>query len=275
MGWWRWEAFDPGAFYDRDYFQSAAAAKGYSDYAALEPGVRRTSRARLRRISGLLAHRSKPDRNEWIIARNTVSEREPSAPRLLDLGCGTGVFLDEARSAGFDVEGVEVSAYAADQARARGLVVHGAPLDTIDFASADFDVVTLWDVIEHVPDPMATLEQAAAALRRGGVLALSTGDVTSLCARLSGAHWHLFTLPEHLCFFSPRALRSMLRACGLRVARETREVNWVPVGYILERLTKSLLGRHLRLPHLPLSGLVLPATLGDVMGIYAVKPEGV
>lgn len=252
LAWWAWEAFDPAAFYDRDYFQSAASSKGYSDYAALEPGVRRTARARLRRISRLLGHR--PVR------------------ALLDLGCGTGVFLDEARRAGFEVSGVEVSPYGAAVAAERGLSVRRAALNDVELEPSSCDAVTLWDVIEHVPDPAETIARAAGALRPGGVLALSTGDVTSLCARLSGRRWHLFTLPEHLYFFSPASLCMLLQRAGLRVRRITREVNWAPLGYAVERLSKSLVGRHVRLPMGPLARLVLPATLGDVLGVYATRP---
>lgn len=249
LGWWPWDAFDPAGFYDADYFQSETAPQGYNDYRSMEPGIRRTARARLRRLARL----------------------KPGGPgRLLDLGCGTGVFLDEARRAGWDVAGVEVSAYGVEEARRRGLAVERATADEAELAPGSFDCVTLWDVIEHVGDPRRVLRVAAAALRPGGILALSTGDVTSLCARVSGAAWHLFTLPEHLFFFSPASLRLLMGQVGLRVVNVTREVNWVPLAYIVERLSKSL-----RLPawprRLPGTGWSVPATLFDVLGVYAVR----
>jgi SAM-dependent methyltransferase len=258
LGWWNWPAPDPGSFYDRDYFQSDEVAKGYDDYRSLEPALGRTSRARLRRIGGLLS----PD------ARAAASR-----PRLLDLGCAAGYFLDEARRANWEVRGVEVSDYAAACARARGLEVTCAPLEELSLPAAAFDCVTLWDVLEHVRDPADVLTAAARAVRPGGVVALSTGDITSLCARLSGPRWHLFNLPEHLFFFSPPALRRLLRRAGCQVRRITREVQWVPLAYVLERLRKPLRNsppakRRRRAP-----SWVVPATLFDILGVYAIRAD--
>jgi SAM-dependent methyltransferase len=254
LGWWAWPPFDPGAFYDQDYFQSGAQPKGYDDYAGLEAGVARTALGRLRRIA-----RFAPPR---------VGDRR----RLLEIGCGPGVFLASARDAGWEAAGVEVSAYAADQARRRGFDVICQPIEELQLATAAYDCVALWDVIEHLRDPVGVLDAAARALRPGGVLALSTGDVTALCARLSGPRWHLYSIPEHLYFFSPSALTRLLARSGCRVVRITREVYWAPVTYLCERLQKSLgwpASAARRIARL--RGWVLPATLGDVLGVYAVR----
>jgi len=259
LGWWNWPAFDPQSFYDRQYFQSADVSRGYDDYTSLQAGLARTARGRLRRISRLLP---------------PTAETRGSPGRLLDLGCAAGYFLDEARRAGWQVRGVELSPYAAQRARERGLDVTQAPLEQFPLPTASFDCVTLWDVLEHVRDPAGVLAGAARAVRPGGVLALSTGDVTSLCARLSGRHWHLFTLPEHLYFFSPQALRRLLERVGCRIQRVTREVQWVPLAYVLERLRKPLtaLERSRRTVSRP--SWVVPATLFDVLGVYAIRAGG-
>jgi len=253
LGWWNWGSFDPARFYDHDYFQSPTASRGYSDYGALEPGLRRTARDRLQRIG------------RWLATHGET------APTLRDLGCGTGVFLDEGR-ARFQVSGVEVSAYASQLARARGLdVVQGAVEDDATTPGA-YEVITLWDVIEHLRDPVGVVTMAARGLKPGGVLALSTGDLGSWCARLSGASWHLFNLPEHLFFFTPRSLVLILERAGLIVRQTVREVNWVPLRYVVERLTKTFSGRDRMLPLGFLGDRVVPATLGDVLGVYAVRP---
>lgn len=252
LGWWPWPAFEPGAFYDRDYFQSERSAKGYRDYASMEAGVRRTARARLKRIARL------------------APIPHGAARRLFEIGCGTGLFLDEARRAGWEAEGLEVSAFAADVARSRGLPVTCAPAEHGAIEPGTYDCVALWDVVEHLRDPARTLVAAAAGLRAGGVLALSTGDLSSLCARLSGRHWHLYNLPEHLYFFTPLALRRMLEQAGCRVRRVVREVNWSPLRYVVERLEKKLVGR-LPLGALRSASVVVPATLLDVIGVYATR----
>jgi SAM-dependent methyltransferase len=186
--------------------------------------------------------------------------------------------LDEARGAGWQARGVEVSPYAVAEACGRGLEVTLGCAEDLALGRALLDCVVLWDTIEHVRDPAGVLHRASAALRPGGVLALSTGDVTSLCARLSGPRWHLFNLPEHLYFFSPAALQRLLARVGCVVVRITREVNWLPVRYLLERVRKSPgdLGNVMRhaaalLMSSPLAHTVVPATLGDVLGVYAVK----
>lgn len=251
LGWWDWPPFDPREFYDESYFQSPDAPKGYADYASLEAGICRTARARLKRIGRLLrADRSRPR-------------------RLLEIGCGTGLFLEEAARAGWSCEGIEASAYAVGRARERRLrVTHGA-VEGQAIPRGEFDCIALWDVIEHIRDPAGAIRSAAGGLRPGGVLALSTGDVTSLCARISGAAWHLFNLPEHLFFFSPGSLNRLVTQAGLRTAQLSREANWVPVSYLIERLVKPLGGRAPR----ALSGgaWVVPATLLDVLGLYAVR----
>lgn len=248
MGWWDWPAFDPAGLYDRDYFQSDAVDKGYNDYARLEPGIRRTARARLRRLTRLApAHASTPR-------------------SLIDLGCGTGVFLDESRAAGWSARGYEVSAYGVEQARGRGLDVQRAELESLALPPAECDAVTLWDVIEHVRDPRAVIAAAASALRPGGVLAISTGDIASLCATLTRARWHLFNLPEHLYFFSRSALHTLLRNAGCEPVETVREVNWVPLAYVRERLKKSL---GFAPPTLGLRDVLVPATLFDIVGVYA------
>jgi SAM-dependent methyltransferase len=259
LAWWDWPPFDVTAFYDQTYFQSERSEKGYDDYASLEPGVRRTARTRLARLAGL---------RRKFASRLLADGR---APRLLEIGCGTGCFLDEAVKQGWDADGIEVSEYAAAQAVQRGLAVVCGPIEDIDVPSEEYDCVALWDVIEHVRDPRQTIRTAAAALKRGGLLALSTGDITSWCARVSGRRWHLFNLPEHLYFFSPRSLELLLAAAGCRLIETIREVNWVPVAYLAERLAKPLglattAARRLR-------GLrwVVPATLRDVIGVYAVR----
>ncbi len=264
LGWWNWPQFDPAGFYDRDYFQSAEATKGYDDYAALEPAARLTARARLRYIRRV---------------RPGPSGTSPGA-RMIELGCGTGCFLDEARRAGWEARGLEVSEYAARVARARGFPVECAELEDAHrlFGTRSADCVALWDVIEHVRDPRAALLTASALLAPGGLLALSTGDLLSLCARFTGAQWHLFNLPEHLFFFTVESLRRLLQAAGLRLLRVRREVNWIPVRYAIERLRKPLGLRHEAAPDFPKSGwrqaldsAAVPATLLDVIGCYAAR----
>jgi SAM-dependent methyltransferase len=251
-----WEpgaAFDAGALYAAGYFEGAGHAAGYDDYAALEPALRANFARRLRALGA-------PPR---------------AGARLLDLGPAYGFAVDEARRAGWRAVGLELSraaaARAARVAGPGGIAVGDA--QRAPFAAASFDAVTLWDVVEHLPDPHAAMAEVARLVRPGGRVALTTGDVGSLAARVSGSRWHLYTLPEHVFFYSREGLRRLLAAHGLRVERIAAEGARFPLGYLVERLRKSLLGRTARAPlRFPGAGLAVPVNLFDVVTVHAVRP---
>lgn len=106
-------------------------------------------------------------------------------------------------------------------------------------------------------------------LRPGGGLALTTGDVESLVARLSGERWHLYNFPDHFYFHTERSLRRLAERAGFRVVGIHREAMCISLQYAVERLTRSYLrdvGRH---AGRCLPKLIFPVTLHDVMTMYA------
>src|SRR3954463_9326338 len=167
-----------------------------------------------------------------------IAEQGP-AGRLLAVGCGPGLLLDEARTAGYDVVGVELSRESAQHARdALGLDVHEVALEDFDDAGG-FDVVVLADVIEHVDDPVGAIGRCADLLRPGGVVCVVTPDPSSATARLAGRRWWGY-LPAHTCLLPRRTLRELLIGAGLVVAghappvRTSAPRRWV--GGLAERL---------------------------------------
>ncbi len=156
----------------------------------------------------------------------------PGSPgRLLDVGCATGIFLDLARGAGWDVAGVELSerhaAYARDDF---GLEVWQGDFLAAPFPPGSFAAVTMWDFLEHVLDPPAVLAQARRLLAPGGVLMVFTIDTSSLfntagdlLHRLSGGRatrpLELLYDYRHNYYFTHAALARLLAAASLRVVR--------------------------------------------------------
>lgn len=143
-----------------------------------------------------------------------VGRFQPPPARLLEIGSGYGLFLAAARDRGFDVRGVELSRTGAEHARLRlGLEVFcgqlaDAPVDVAD-------VVCFWDTLEHVPDPLAFLQQVRRRLTPDGVFALSVPYFSSLPARLLGPKWWTLKPEQHIWHFTPATLRLVVARAGL------------------------------------------------------------
>lgn len=154
-----------------------------------------------------------------------ISRVVPSG-RLLDVGCGVPIFLDLARSAGYTVQGIdsvpEIARIARDDF---DLLVDTAPFDRCGLEGASFDVITMWDFLEHLPDPVDALMRSQRLLRPGGVLFVSVPNHRSV---LHGVAAWLGKLPyrrslemvdklyhfSHVCVWSPRSIETALTAAG-------------------------------------------------------------
>jgi SAM-dependent methyltransferase len=138
---------------------------------------------------------------------------------LLDVGCGAGLFVCAARREGWRATGLDASEQTVAGAgqrcpRAR---FRTGPVAEIDFPAESFDVVTLWDVLEHVPRPVETLERIRSWLVGDGWLFLSLPNADSRVARLMGKRWVLL-LREHLWYFSPSTIAAVLARSGFALA---------------------------------------------------------
>jgi SAM-dependent methyltransferase len=142
-----------------------------------------------------------------------VARRAPGR-RLLDVGCATGDFLEAGRDAGYDVQGLELSAWSCDIARRRGFAIHRQTLAQFAAESGTpFDVVSLIGVIEHLPDPRAEMGNLARLVRPGGLLVVWTGDASSWLARLLGRRWWYWQ-GQHIQYFTQGSLTTLARAAG-------------------------------------------------------------
>jgi SAM-dependent methyltransferase len=143
---------------------------------------------------------------------------------LLDLGCNSGSFLAFMRSASWKLYGIEMSAEGARTAEARSeaQVFVGDILDA-PFPRESFDVITRFDVLEHLYEPRRVMARVGEWLKPGGILYVLVPNVESAEARVFGSYWHGLELPRHLFHYSPASLKFLAESAGLReVSLETR-----------------------------------------------------
>ncbi|HSM02959.1 MAG TPA: class I SAM-dependent methyltransferase [Acidimicrobiia bacterium] len=170
----------------------------------------------------------------WSAGRLDLIEHhlgERDEPRIFEVGCAYGMFLEAARDRGFAVGGLEYSAVAADRASERlGVEIQVGEVTSLP-ATEDYDAVAFWDVIEHVPDPAAFLRAAAGLTRPGGVIAFSCPNFDSLPAKLLRTRWWTLKPHKHIWHFRKKDLRRMLAEAGLElttiVTSPLRGANWV------------------------------------------------
>jgi len=212
--------------------------------------------------------------NRILTFRKVVRALGPAGGRhLLDVGAYCGYFLEVARERGFRAEGLELSRWAADHARRSGFTVHSEPLVQRARAGTRYDVLTMWDVLEHLPDPREELRAARALLGPGGRLHLSTIDTGSLIARLLGARWP-WLMDMHLVYFDRATLSALLEETGFRVLSIRTYSHTVSAGYLLRKVGASFpaLGALARAaarvvpPRWP-----IPVNLGDNMLVSAER----
>jgi SAM-dependent methyltransferase len=145
----------------------------------------------------------------------TVARHQPTG-RLLDVGCATGQFLAAAQRYGhWQVQGVEPSVSAAKFGRQKlGLDIRLGSLADAEFADATFDIVTMWDVLEHLHDPVAAAREVARILRPGGICIARAPHLEGIDARVFGRYWAGLDAPRHLHLFPRRILQSILARAG-------------------------------------------------------------
>lgn len=180
------------ASYDREYFMG----KVYKDYFQERHVRRRLFERKFELIKKYL----------------------PETGRLLDVGAAAGFFLEVARRHGFEVHGVEISEAAATYAiQTLNLDVFVGELGEAKFPDESFDVITMWDVLEHLSRPVASLEIANRLLKQSGVLIIETINTSCVNARIMGKRWPLYWPPLHLFYFSLETLRILLSKSGFNV----------------------------------------------------------
>jgi SAM-dependent methyltransferase len=156
---------------------------------------------------------------------------------VLDVGCATGVFLDLMRDCGWRTAGLDVSSYAVEASKAKGLEAIQRGINAAPWGPASFDLITLWDVIEHLEHPLAALRSCRSLLRPNGLLVISTPDVSAPLAHLLGSYWLGYrSAGEHLFFFGRKSLRDLLTRAGYEILSEQAVGKYMPLDYLSTRL---------------------------------------
>jgi len=188
----------PETLYTDAYFAGAE----YFDYVADRKIIQANFKARIQRLRQI----------------------KPSG-KLLEIGCAYGFFLDLAKDY-WDVQGIDIYPAGIKYAREElGLNVTQADFLELPEEPAVYDVICMWDTIEHLQNPVETVYKASRWLKQNGVLAITTGNIESALARVQGDKWRQIHPPTHLYYFSPRTLRRMVDDAGMKVETITH------VGY--------------------------------------------
>lgn len=203
--------------YEEEYFVNKRShERGYDNYIADKENIIKTSRRRLEDI-----------------------REYKQTGRLLDLGCATGFFMEVAKNDGWDCFGVDVSKFASNHGKNKlGLNIFHGTLENAKFENNYFDVVTMWDYIEHSSNPLDELQEVNRTLKWAGIIVLTTPDINSLTARVFKNRWVSFKPEEHRCYFSERTIAQILEMAGFKIFRKTWGGQFIKLDVLVRRIER-------------------------------------
>ncbi len=149
-----------------------------------------------------------------MIRKHTANEK------LLDLGCGSGYFLKFAQQQGWEVQGVEMSNYAAEIARKQGISVSTKSVTEANFISGEFEVITMFNVLEHMTHLNEVMANNYRWLKPGGLLVVEVPNVNSMQKKIFGGNWVHWDVPRHIFHFSPETIQKLAEKSGFKVIEE-------------------------------------------------------
>ena len=215
--------------------------------------------------------------NRWRTAqrhRRIVEGRQHRPGTIVDVGCASGIFLRLMADRGWTVYGVEPAA--SQYARAKSLLPANGCIQQAVLEEAilpcDVDVVTLWDVLEHVSDPAEFFGKCSSRLHRGGILALNVPRIDSLAARVLGSRWPLL-LAEHLNYFTVKGLRILGKRAGLTLISTGRRPVTFSIDYICYRLSQhglpGMTATRKALSRMRIQNWSAPIWMGEIFCIFS------
>jgi 2-polyprenyl-3-methyl-5-hydroxy-6-metoxy-1,4-benzoquinol methylase len=183
--------------------------------------------------------------------------------RLLDIGCGMGYFLLACRDAGYEVEGMDISADSAAYVRYElKIPVAVGTIDEVDYPPATFDVITMWHFLEHAREPARYIQKAREWLKPEGILVVDVPNYKGTDARKMWDRWPQWSLPYHFYHFTPETLKLFLAKFGFRMIRRK--------SYLSEQVKENL--ERLFFPK-PFARLIARLYSGHSFAVVARKDE--
>jgi len=204
-------------FYNEDYFVcKKELEKGYRNYFEDRVNITRTSCKRM----------------DIILKCSSFNKG-----KLLDVGCASGFFLEVARQRGWEVYGVDVSHFCKEYAK-NNLAIHieSDLFLNVPYEDDFFEVVTMWDYLEHSMTPRQDLLKAKKILKKKGLLIIATPDISSIPSRISKENWIGIKLEEHFYYFSKMILTNFLREQGFSILKTGYIGKYVSSSMVAERL---------------------------------------
>lgn len=202
-----------GKIYNREYFTKKKEGRG-ADFIGEEKLYKERFSDRLKRI-----------------------EKRIKKGRMLDIGASVGHFMSVAKEHGWDVSGIEISADAVEMAKQRyRLDIQIGTIDDINIEKGLFDVVTLWHVFEHFPDPLSPLRKIYDCVRDGGLLVMELPNIESKEAKSDITKWSFLMPDEHIHHYTPKAISILLETNGFKVENIEYASGGTGIGEKMEKL---------------------------------------
>lgn len=199
-------------FYSQGYYEGDPSRSAYADYEADKPLIVKN----MRKFLSFIYH-NKP------------------RGKLLDVGCAFGYFVELALAHGYDAYGFDASTFAANEAgKLVGIQrIKEGTIRSVSYPKNSFDIITLFDVFEHLQDPLGDMKKLSTLLKKDGVILIATGDTKSLAAKIFRRRWTFYIPPQHIFFFHRNNVRELLQKVGLRPLKWFRVGKWLSLGYVL------------------------------------------
>jgi len=209
--------------------------------------------------------------------RNIVNiSRYKKKGHLLDVGCSLGSFLSEAQKKEWIVEGIEPSSWCIKKAKELfNINIRQGTYKDLNKFGRKFDVITLWDVLEHLDDPLEALVKCREVLKDDGILVFSTVDIGSFYAKIMGKKWP-WLMKMHIYYFDKKTIKEYLKKSGLSLIKIKKYKHTIGINYLLYKLKKInslfyFLVKFIKKTIIFNKNIYITFGLGDFMEVYARK----